>query len=213
MGFKLARNEHCTKPFIFFYIVLVCAWNTALLALLLGQNFPRKKSHQNAAPLRLLVDLTFTRNINRSCDLNTASAKPLMGLQLVKQCTLHQCFNVFNLVLVCTWNLAMLNWLVGYKFEKSHEKAGSVRTLKGLIFARNKTHSKHSINQGIDRFQTFQKWTLLKKWKVHCAFLRMKVGKIEMVGRLQIFNKKISRTCSSIETVVMFGFCMHHEQQ
>jgi len=41
----------------------------------------------------------------------------------------------------------------------------------------------------------------------------MKLGKIEVVGRLQIFKKKYLWKPNSIETVVRFGFCIHYESQ
>jgi len=47
-------------------------------------------------------------------------------------------------------------WL-GQKFsKKSHDKAALLRTLVGLIFARNKISRNYSINQGFDGFVFFE---------------------------------------------------------
>ena len=89
------RFCNSTNPFIFSTLCLF-ANKTELLALFLGQNFPRKQSHQIAAPLRPLIGLTSARNKNRSStDVNTASTKALMGLQLFNE----HCTNRF--ILTC----------------------------------------------------------------------------------------------------------------
>jgi len=52
------------------------------------------------------------------------------------------CFNFFNFLSVCAQNLTPLKWLVGYKFEeKTSNERQLLRTLEGVIFARNKNCS------------------------------------------------------------------------
>ena len=139
--------------------MLVCAWNTALLAVLLGHNFHRKKSQQKAAPLRTVIGLTFAKNKNCSIQLNTASTNGFKTFWWVKNFSNKKhSINLFNLstwCLVCGLNLAKLKWLVIYKFERkrSNERAAPLRTLEGLIFAWNKNHSKYSVNQSADGFR------------------------------------------------------------
>ena len=67
--------------------------------------------------------------------MNTAQNKLSMGWKLSKQRTKHQLFYIFHLLIICTWNLAKLMWLVRQKSKEANENATPLRPLSGLVFA------------------------------------------------------------------------------
>jgi len=133
----------------------VCAWNLPKLKRLVGYKFETKTSHEKAAPLTTLLGLICARN--KTCS-NYSINQCSDGFIFFQAMNIVLMFAIFNLWLVCTWKLAVLKWLVGYKFERktSCEKSAPLRTLVGLIFERNKNRSRYRINQGIDGLKTFQ---------------------------------------------------------
>jgi len=137
MGCKLVSDEHCNNLFYVFNFGLICAWNTASLALSSDYNFSRNESQPKVATLRSLVCMTCARNKNRSSQ----------GLKLFKQWTLQQSFYFYNLVLVFAWHMAKLKRLVGWKFGRNnaHENVAPLRPLLGLVFVCIMNRSQYSV--------------------------------------------------------------------
>jgi len=81
-----------------------------------------------------------------------------MGLQLFNEhCTNRFIFELAARLHMKFDNVKAVGRLHTRNKKTTHEKASSLRTLEGLILARNKTRSKLSINRDVDGFQTFQK--------------------------------------------------------
>jgi len=112
---------------------------------LVGYNLKEKTSHKMAVYLRTSQCLIFTRN---KLAINTASTKTLMYFKLDRnEHSLILSFSTSNIVLVCTWNIALLLLLLlsqNVQRKKSHQNAAPLmRTLVGFTFAKNKNHSSH----------------------------------------------------------------------
>jgi len=86
--------------------------------------------------------------------------------------------------------------LIGYKLKKkSRKNAPPSRTLAGLNSERNKKHTEYSINQGVDRLETFQAKNnapITLDFQL-VNYLHMKSGTIDVVGRPQIERKMLMK--------------------
>jgi len=78
-----------------------------------------------------------------------------MSWKLSKQGTMHQLLQIFNLLIIYTWNLAKLMWLGGHKLKESHENATPLRPLLGLVFACIMNRNECSVIGKNDIFKTF----------------------------------------------------------
>ena len=154
----------------------------------------QKKSQENSTPLRVVVGLIFARNkICRNYSINQG----IDGFISFQAMNIAPMYSAFKLRACLCMKFGMLKQLLGYNFEriKSYKKEAPLRTLVGLIFARNKICSNYSINQGFDEFVSFQAMNIAPIFYLFqlVACLCMKFGNVEAIDRLQI-RKKIHPT-------------------
>ena len=79
--------------------------------------------------------------------------------------------------------------------KKTHEKAAPLRIMVVLIFEKNKNCNEYSIKQGIDGFQTWQRWTLYQSFYFFnfVFFCAWNTALLALIVRLQLPMKNIKK--------------------